>query len=552
MTKKSMLRTFFLAWLLSAFSSLSHAQLFIDGREVFFDETTHLWVATIPEALFGNSCKLSVSTDNTWNQVTIDGQQADSTCLFYRLSPDKMYATILRNDKGQVLAGFLSFTSLPTMRLQGRFGYDYSPAVITIANPTEKTTFQSDARCKWRGGSTNAAGKHKRNYKIEFAKDTQLFQLRKDDKWLLDAGQMDVFRLRNHIATKLWNDMGTRPYYAETERNARLGVRGRVVELFLNNRYWGIYSLTENMDRKLTKVRKCSNGEIHGCLWKAKSYENTQMHNISGPYDNRKERWGGFEVKYPDLNDNDTTDWSVLYNAVSFVINSSQEQFRQHVADYFDLPVLADFYLLVNALAAIDNHGKNMLWAVYDKQNDKRITPIPWDMDCTVGQPWAEKISPQYVSPYYPLHNAIRLIDRLLSTNACKFTKTTVERYYQLRQGCLNTDSLIARYEHYYRLLVNSGAAQRERQRWSGDSDIDGSTIDFDQQIAYISDWIRKRMAYMDNRMNSVARLSIAATTVKASEKESIYTLSGTKKPGTKQSLRPGIYITKGRKILVR
>lgn len=54
--------------------------------------------------------------------------------------------------------------------------------------------------------------------------------------------------------------------------NIQSGVRGQVVEVYLNDEYMGIYSLTECMDRKQLKLKKYNKetGEIRGGLWKGK------------------------------------------------------------------------------------------------------------------------------------------------------------------------------------------------------------------------------------------------------------------------------------------
>lgn len=59
-----------------------------------------------------------------------------------------------------------------------------------------------------------------------------------------------MFRLRNRIATELWNDFARKPCYTADGAEVVTGVRGRVVEVFLNDEYVGIYSLTETMDNK--------------------------------------------------------------------------------------------------------------------------------------------------------------------------------------------------------------------------------------------------------------------------------------------------------------
>ena len=139
--------------------------------------------------------------------------------------------------------------TLPIIKLTGEFGYDYQEGIVSIIYPDGSSDNNLSARIKWRGGTTNAEGKHKRNYKIKFSEDHSFFEMRNDNNWILDAGQADVFRLRNRIATELWNDFATKPYYIDQEPKALSGVRGQVVEVYLNEEYRGIYCLTECMDR---------------------------------------------------------------------------------------------------------------------------------------------------------------------------------------------------------------------------------------------------------------------------------------------------------------
>ena len=41
----------------------------------------------------------------------------------------------------------------------------------------------------------------------------------------------------------------------------------------------------------------------------------------------------------------------------------------------------------------------------------------------------------------------------------------------------------------------------REQERWSGDSDINGLTLDIVAEKDYIIDWIKKRLAYLDRTL---------------------------------------------------
>lgn len=84
---------------------------------------------------------------------------------------------------------------------------------MTLKNSHDVEGVAYTAKVKWRGASSNAADKHKRNYKIKLNAEQSFLGMRKDKDWILDAGQADVFRLRNRIATELWNDFARKKVY---------------------------------------------------------------------------------------------------------------------------------------------------------------------------------------------------------------------------------------------------------------------------------------------------------------------------------------------------
>ena len=433
---------------------------------------------------------------------------------------------------------------LPIIKISGEFGYDYQKGNVSIIYPDGSSDNNLSAQIKWRGGSTNVEGKHKRNYKIKFTEDHSFFGMRNDNKWILDAGQADLFRLRNRIATELWNDFATKPYYINQEPKALSGVRGQVVEVYLNDEYRGIYCLTECMDRKQMKLKKFDKktGEIHGGLWKSGGYGSALMWECPDSYDNKSETWDVFEVKYPELDDLPETDYSTLWNAINFVANSSDDEFRQHVAEYFDIPVVIDYYIFLHTLNAFDNVGKNMYWAVYDKAKDKKLTLAIWDLDGTVGAKWLG----DWAVPDYNMDVNLNLIVRLKELNVDGFNDLAFIRYHELRKNQLSTDNLIKRYQDYYDLLKLSGTAQREEEKWSGDSDVNGEEINFDNEIAYITEWITKHMQYLDTNIfpfdTKIKNVSNEVNYTK------VYNLHGQ----SVNSNYKGLCIHNGRKILLR
>lgn len=431
---------------------------------------------------------------------------------------------------------------LPQVYLFGSFGYDYKEGEMYII---DSYTTRFKINIKWRGGSTNSDGKHKRNYKIKFSEDVSLLGLREDNNWILDAGQADLFRLRNRIATDLWNDFAKKPYYSHRESGVLSGTRGRVVEVYLNNDYMGIYCLTEAIDRKQLKLRKFDKNTINGQLWKSEGYGCALMWDIP-PYNNQSATWDVFEVKYPDLNDLPTTDYSTLYNAIDFVVNSSNEEFTAKVDEYFDMPVLIDYYIFLQTMNAYDNIGKNIYWATYDKNEDKKLTLAVWDLDATAGQKWTDRFIPGSSSPEYDIDINMRLYVRLRQLNADNFNNKVSERYFQLRNSYLSTDSLISRYISYYDLIKKSGAAQREELRWTKDTDIDGQELNFDSELNYIIDWFTRHMSYLDRKISSIPN---DIQPVLNPQSNYYYNLNGqriTGKPSSK-----GLYIKDGRKVIL-
>ena len=349
--------------------------------------------------------------------------------------------------------------------------------------------------------------------------------------------------------------MAQKPYYAYIEPDALSGVRGRMVELFLNKEYRGIYCLMECMDRKQMKLKKVDKqtGEIHGALYKSEGYGASMMYSYSSTYDNKSETWDTFEVKYPELDDAEETDWSTLWNAINFVATSSDADFRNHVADYFDIPVLIDYYVFLNVLNACDNVGKNMFWAVYDKAQDKKLTPAVWDLDLTTGSKMLDYYLPGTAgiySPEYEMPINIKLFSRLKNLNVDQFKNKAIKRYHELRNDVLSTDRMISRYTDYFDQIYLSGAASREEDKWSEDSDVKGEVINFENEIYYISYWLARHLTYLEEHqfknidepttyIQSVAPTKTSAHT---------YNLYGQK---IGESYR-GIYIKDGKKYIAK
>lgn len=489
----------------------SFAQFTINGRSVIYDKVSDTYMVSIPENAFGTDYEASIALDATagWSNLSIEGTDIADNYTFKQVEGNKIYK-IHAQEGDKEINTQLTFTFLPLLVMEGTFGYSYAQGNISLLSPDAAEPTNSFAKVKWRGGTTNTADKHKRNYKIKTLnekgkkQEISLLGMREDNNWILDAGQIDLFRLRNRIATEIWNDFATKPYYASKEPKAKSGVTGKVVEVILNNEYRGIYSLTEAMDRKELKLKKYDdkNQEFHGQLWKVSSWDKATFWDIDKDYDNTQETWHAFETKYPDIEDVNPTDYSPLYEAIDFVANSNDEAFKKEVGDYFDIPVLIDYQLFQETLKPVDNNGKNMFWGIYDVAKSKKLTLAIWDLDASVGQFWqcSTPLHPNRVFPNTDLgvKDGFNLYHRLSSLNVDNYNEKVANRYHELRKTYFSEENLISRYQGYYDMLVKSGAASREECKWSKDSDIGGYPLNFKSEIEYIKNWIINRLNYLD------------------------------------------------------
>ena len=495
-------------------SVASWAQSFnIGGHRAVLDSLNNIWLCSVPQSFFGNDFEAKITFGEELTGVVIDGIEVASgdTITFAGIEGGKNYTVTAYDSIGELVTGNITFTWLPIVELNGTFNNTYSEASITISEPDSAYAEPMRAKAKWRGGATNQAGKHKRNYRIKFLDedsmkmDRRFFGLRKDNSWILDAAQMDFLRVRNRVSADLWLDMARRAWYTDTLPNARNGSRGQMVEVLLNGKYVGLYNMCEPIDRKQMKLKRYDeeNNEFHGQLWM--SYKWTRTVTMSAPtaVTPGSVTWDGFEAKYPDMDEVNAVNWDVLKNAADFATraDSNMKLRRDSTGYYFDLPVMQDYYIFVVTLKALDNESKNIYWACYDTKDHPRLTMVPWDLDICLGANYSPSVNiPSMVDPETDA-NWISLLPMADMLEVKDYYVGLVNRYRELRETVLDTDSLVNRYRSAIDELKNCGAAAREEARWSYDSDLANKKLDLSAEMDYVENWIRKHMPYIDEHV---------------------------------------------------
>ena len=496
-------------------ATVSWAQVLnIGGHRAVFDNINQMWLCSISQSNFGSDYTATINYGDSISEFAIDSIAVANgeEFVFQSVEGEKQYIVTAQLNDTIPLTGYITFTWLPVVELYGDFNNYFHYASVIVNEPDSALAEPMFAKIRWRGNSSNSGSAHKRNYRIKFLneEDTtkqnhRFFGLRNDNTWILDAGQRDFLRVRNRVSTDLWLDMARRPWYADSLPNARSASRGTMVELFLNDEYMGIYNMCEPIDRKQVKAKRYEYNEnnklvFHGGIWKAQSW--TRTVTMSSPQERNPgmSGWDGFMLKYPDPADVRSVIWKPLEKAVWFAYRADEsvKMRADSMGNYFDLPVMQDYYIFLATIQALDNESKKIYYVCHDTQENNRLTMFPWGLDICLGANIAPNLDqPEIISPERPM-TWLSHMPMIGMLDVEEYYVELVQRYRDLRQTILNTDSLVNRYRNAINNLENCGAAAREESRWSGDTDLARKELNLSNEMDYVEDWIRRRMAYLD------------------------------------------------------
>ena len=519
----------------------------INDKQLVYDGKGNAYFATLPEGMrnggdYTAKVTYKLKTTNAEGYtLKVNGQEpdADGYVTFDNVDCETLYPIELTNASENVdLSAKIRFTFLPIVELNCSSvnSKAYTTGSLRVTDPAS-LGYDSlmIAAFKYRGASSS--NYPKRSYAIKLrdengnSVDRKLLGYRSDNNWILDAMYIDLACMRNRVATDLWNAFECKPYYADREKKVRTGTRGKFVEVILNGQWWGLYCMTEKMDRKQLKLKKfvpaslstTGENEVHGVLYKSNqwTYEVFMGHESNDDNDNKQviyphkkvsdyknilgqETWCEYEFKYPDYED-EAVEWRPLHDAAnmvatSFILNIDSVKSR------FDYPMLRDYYLFIDLLLATDNHGKNLFWYAYDTQGPEgdKLSLAPWDLDGTFGQDWDGVITntkdvtldfDTYIKNYE--HGQFAIFDLIKSRS--EWQQDLKDRYAELRiKGVISGDGIANRFANYASLFEASLADQREQDMWSKayhsrHKDIQGGAT-------YAESWIRRRVNWLDQK----------------------------------------------------
>lgn len=460
----------------------------------------------------------------------------------------------ITDNTGNVETWTMVFTTLPIVcidvdekqlqALRKKDNYAKLGAYLHLIDPEKRTNgtplYHHYIAMRIRGATS--AGGAKKPYSIELRDhetqeecDTCILGMRKDGDWVLDAAFNDHSKMRNRVIMDIWRQIDKLPYPTDNKYQFN-STEGHFVEVIQNGRYHGIYCLSDKIDRKKLNLKKTSvsaDGKetARGLLWKAR-IKPAAGKGSAGTLGSYKEEtrtdslyWEGLTQEFPE--DTSMLRWDVVKQIVDvanyntnksrYDENTYYKVFAEQAPSWFYIDNLVHYCILLNAFYLRDNIGKNFYISIRNINNGNQVLFTPWDTDVSFGRNVGGKSTAEEEKQYAfgsdmstqsPIARLISYYSKYSKVDELRFRNRLYHEWQLLSRTTLSIESVMGRIEQYATLLTNSGAYQREYDKWCAilEAEDDYKKLDEDlfTEVEFMRTWYTKNFGIMDKYINDL------------------------------------------------
>lgn len=437
---------------------------------------------------------------------------------------------------------------MPVLRVtfDGTFTPDmpYADGTMHLTD-TDGTVVQLPAKFRIRGATARSyLMKPSFNMKLRTADyteeaDSSLLGMRSCSSWILDGMAIDRICMRNRVAFDIWNEFSRLPY--DTDFGGRNGTEGRFVEVYVNSQYYGIYCLSDRINRKLLnlkKARELSEGEweVRGLLYKSGTQDIADQNSpgYNDDYTACTVEWhNAWELTYPEDFASPAV-WEPLQTAIL------QGRSASYVRKYFFLDNLAEYQIHVMALSIGDNWGnKNHYLSIRNVTKDiddadpteadrRRFVLTPWDLDTSLGG--------AYDGSYYDGTYSdwpVRDIQKNSPYPICyvsgdsEYLALLRQKWAEGRRGALSAENVRRKLEAYRDLFLQSGAWQRMVAHFDQSPTRPCYVSDLSREVELVAKWYEARFCEMDAYFGTTDSITDRLTSPSGTTVGTAYDLQG-------------------------
>lgn len=270
-----------------------------------------------------------------------------------------------------------------------------------------------------------------------------LLGMRKDDDWILRSLAGDGSKIREKLATDLWNKMNSfGSYHME------------YIELFLDGTYWGLYAVQEPMD---FKTLQCSREDTF--LYKSRCWsEESSFLEDMKTYGRTNLFCGDIEIDKAHMENLDLA-YDIMEEYKYFLEGESAGKIQLEL----DRENLYKLNVFLSAVIGTDNTEKNQfIIADYIGDSRYRIRKLPWDFDLTWGGDYEEKDQERVFDTYIE----DRTVGYLMSVEPEETEEGVRSMYDTFSKTVINEEYLLSQAEELFGTLNESGVLMRENEAW--------------------------------------------------------------------------------------
>lgn len=315
------------------------------------------------------------------------------------------------------------------------------------------------------------------------------YQIRTENKMdMLGMGQGTTWALLS-----VWNDStGIRTQLAH-QFGLNIGVHytgdHRMIDLFLNGTYMGMYVVTEKVEVAPNRVEIDRKKDI---LFEIDQYYYEQGEFGFELYSLYGENYH-FRIHSPETSGSSTQSKQILLNALK-ALHSNQEE---ELIKYFDMDSWARMMLL--QLYTMNNDAYHAsLYFYYNHADGKLYACAPWDFDWSFGN--SSRSGDTYRNPNVQDWTSRTISGQLLKYQI--FVEAVLDAYYKggVREEIAKMPALARYYGEFNRKTIDMNALGASVNY------VNGKTID--EALNYLYGICEKRIQFMETKMKEYAQKS--------------------------------------------
>ncbi len=447
------------------------SSLHVGDQSLIYDYFSAFYFYSLPEeSEYARYPDFSVMSD--YDNVCVRMVDGTITDELIRNNGD---ITLLFYNDDYYLYSSLKCTTLPVMDIDCERTVDEEYAEMSFilydnSEDADRRITLSDGQIRKRGGIT-AEYYPKIPYRIKLKSHspghstrsyvTSLLGMKENDSWILYPAYNDEDRARNVFSQNLWHD-------TVSDNNAfgvHTGPEYRYLEVFMNEKYMGLYALGYTIDEKSMEI--ASNDDSEGLYKKVLDtrYDLLEMRNRN------EDAVRGYRLitDEGDYTGRISGKWRTLVDYFVFLDENKKDS--EKLLGAIDIDNAIDFTLFTNLVQGDDSIYKNFYLAMRrDSDGDVKTLYCPWDLDATWGNEYRRFALNRYGqyehTADYNFFMEDTYLEQIFVNNDTDVIDRYIERYRQLRSDLWSDEKLIKALDGYEEDIFYSGAYLRDAWRW--------------------------------------------------------------------------------------